>query len=228
VNGSSQTGVNFAIPSGASYGISGTISGGAGAAVTLSGPINSSTVADGSGNYAFTGLVNGSYTVTPSQSGASFTPASQPVTVNGADMPGIDFAGNSVPASSVSGSIIPAGAGITVNLTGPSNGSTVTDSAGNYSFGGLATGNYVLTPSQSGYSFTPESLNVTVAGGNLTGQDFTRQQSANGTLAIDAKVSHDNAAASATIATPPFATGAANELLLAFSQRITSLELTPR
>jgi|HubBroStandDraft_4_1064222.scaffolds.fasta_scaffold00167_6 hypothetical protein len=296
VNGANQTGVNFTVQSVASYGISGTISGGAGAAVTLSGSISTSTVADGNGNYAVTGLANGSYTVTPTKggytfspaaqtvsvnganvpgvnftataqtwtvsgtitpataditvtltgssggstttdgsgnysftgltngayvvtpslTGYTFTPASQNVTVNGANVTGINFAGSSVPTWSISGSITPAAAGIAVNLSGTSNGTTVTDSSGNYTFGGLANGTYVLTPSQSGYSFAPPALNVTVNGANVTGQNFTRQQTVNGVLAIDANISHDNAAASKAIGTPSFSTSAANELLLAF------------
>ena len=50
------------------YSLSGTISGpgGPGAMVSLSGASAATTRADGSGNYSFTGLANGSYTVAPS------------------------------------------------------------------------------------------------------------------------------------------------------------------
>ena len=75
------------------YSISGTISGtgGTGATVTLSGTANGTTTADGSGNYSFGGLGNGSYTITPSNSGVTFTPPSQTVTVNGASVSGVNF-----------------------------------------------------------------------------------------------------------------------------------------
>jgi len=59
--------------------------------VTLSGAASASTTADASGNYTFTGLANGGYTVTPSKAGFVFTPASQPVTVNSANVSGINF-----------------------------------------------------------------------------------------------------------------------------------------
>jgi hypothetical protein len=41
--------------------------------------------ADASGSYSFPGLANGSYTVTPTKSGFTFTPISQTVAINGAN-----------------------------------------------------------------------------------------------------------------------------------------------
>ncbi|MFI5109096.1 MAG: discoidin domain-containing protein, partial [Terriglobales bacterium] len=75
------------------YSIAGTIggAGGSGATVALSGTASASTTADASGNYSFSGLANGSYTVTPSLAGDIFSPASQPVTVSGANVPGVNF-----------------------------------------------------------------------------------------------------------------------------------------
>ena len=72
------------------YAISGTISGpgGAGATVSLTGASTATTTADGSGNYSFSGLSNGSYTITPTNSGYSFGPASQAVTISGASADG--------------------------------------------------------------------------------------------------------------------------------------------
>jgi len=87
INGANQTGVNFTA-SAVTFGISGSISNGAGATVSLSGAASATTTADASGNYSFTGLANGSYTVTPSKAGFTFTPASQAVTINGANQTG--------------------------------------------------------------------------------------------------------------------------------------------
>jgi N,N-dimethylformamidase beta subunit-like, C-terminal/Domain of unknown function (DUF4082)/Bacterial Ig-like domain (group 2)/Bacterial Ig domain len=72
-------------------GISGTISGsgGNGATVTLSG--GATVTANTSGGYTFTGVANGSYTVTPTKTGFTFTPANQPVTVNNANVTGVNF-----------------------------------------------------------------------------------------------------------------------------------------
>jgi fibronectin type 3 domain-containing protein len=43
------------------------------------------------GAYAFTGLPNGAYTVTPNAASFTFTPASQSVTLNGVNQTGINF-----------------------------------------------------------------------------------------------------------------------------------------
>jgi hypothetical protein len=74
--------------------ISGTISPaslGSGATVQLSGVATAITTADSSGNYSFSGLANGSYTVNPSKSGASFSPTKQRVTITGTTVTGINF-----------------------------------------------------------------------------------------------------------------------------------------
>jgi hypothetical protein len=214
VNGANVTGTNFTATA-STWSISGTVSPAlAGVTITLSGTSNGSATTDTSGSYSFTGLANGPYTLTPALNGYTFVPPSQDVTVNGANLTGVNFTWNQSQTWSISGTITPPTAGITVTLSGASNGSTSTDSSGNYLLSGMANGNYVLTPSQSGYSFAPASLNVTVNGANVTGQNFTRQ--ASGLLAIDAKVSGDGATRSTTVATPPFSINAPNELLLAF------------
>ncbi len=75
-----------------------------GAILTLSGATTSSKVADSAGNYSFTGLANGNYTVTPTLVGYSFTPASLAVTVNGANVSSISFVAtpNPLPTYSIS------------------------------------------------------------------------------------------------------------------------------
>jgi len=77
----------------ATYAISGTVTGSVGSGVTLSlsGAASSTTTTGASGSYSFGSLANGSYTVTPSRLGHSFSPASIAVSVNGADAGGKDF-----------------------------------------------------------------------------------------------------------------------------------------
>ncbi len=86
-------------PSG-SYTISGTItvngSGLSGATVTLSGDASATTTTNTSGYYEFTGVTNGSYTVTPSKSGYTFSPTSRNVNVNDASVTGQDFTASPV------------------------------------------------------------------------------------------------------------------------------------
>jgi hypothetical protein len=75
----------FGTTSGTTFGISGQVTllgaGFNGVTMTLSGSQSGSVVTSGSGNYSFTGLAaGGTYTVTPSLSGYSFTPPSQTFT----------------------------------------------------------------------------------------------------------------------------------------------------
>ena len=182
VNGASQTAVNFTATatSPQTWTISGTISpaaGGSGATVTLSGTAGASTTANSSGAYSFTGLANGSYTVTPSKSGYTFAPASSAVTVNGASQTAVNFTATATSPQTwtISGTISPAagGSGATVTLSGTASASTTVNSSGAYSFTGLANGSYTVTPSKSGYNFTPANSAVTVNGASRTAVNFT-------------------------------------------------------
>ena len=170
----------LAAPSGAqTWNLSGTIApaaGGSGATVTLSGSASATVTADSSGNYGFTALANGTYTVTPSKSGYTFTPPSQSVTINGANVSGTNFTANAVVTTwSLSGTISPAagGSGATVTLSGSASATVSADSSGNYSFAGLANGTYTVTPTKSGYTFTPPNQSATINGTNVSGINFT-------------------------------------------------------
>src|SRR5215472_15410856 len=76
---------------------------------------------------------------------------------------------------SISGTITPSkgGAGATVTLSGVTNTTTTANSSGAYTFTGLASGSYGVTPANTGYTFTPPSQNVTAGTANLTGVNFT-------------------------------------------------------
>jgi hypothetical protein len=98
VTGANLTGVNFSSVA-ATYSLSGTISGAGGnaATVTLTGAGTATTTADASGNYAFPGLTNGTYTVTPTNTGFTFIPANRTKTVNGANVTGVNFSAPGAP-----------------------------------------------------------------------------------------------------------------------------------
>ena len=68
-----------------------SISGSAGTASATVSTGSASATSDASGNYAITGLANGTYTVTPAKSGCTFSPASLSVTVSGANVTGQNF-----------------------------------------------------------------------------------------------------------------------------------------
>ena len=46
-------------------------------------------------------------------------------------------------------------AGVTVTLSGASTGTATTDASGNYTLSGLANGSYTISPSLTGYTFSP-------------------------------------------------------------------------
>jgi hypothetical protein len=81
------------------YSISGRVtlsgSGLSGVTINLTGSTSASTTTDSNGNYTFTGIQNGSYTITPSKSGYTFNPSSMPVTVSNNDVTVQDFVATS-------------------------------------------------------------------------------------------------------------------------------------
>jgi len=178
VNGSSAPSQDFTATAVVStFKISGTMLGGAraGVTITLSGTPDRTAVTDASGNYAFTGVANGTYTLTPSLAGFTFSPVDRTVLVSGADLTGRDFtafavAGTHRISGTVSGAVT---AGVTITLSGTPARTTTTDAAGAWSFAGIADGSYTVTPGKGGYSFSPASRSVTVGGADVTAQDFT-------------------------------------------------------
>ncbi len=81
---------------------------------------------------------------------------------------------------SISGTITASG-GAGINGVSVSNGSAsaTTNASGAYTLSGVANGTYTLTPSLSGYTFSPANRSVTVSSANVTGQDFTGTPPAN-------------------------------------------------
>ena len=192
--------------SGTTYSVSGTLSpasGGSGATVTLSGAASATTTADTSGAYTFSGLANGTYAVTPSRTGYTFSPASQSATVNGANVTGVDFTASvqSSQTFSISGTISPTagGSGATVTLSGVTTATTTASSAGAYSFTGLANGTYAVTPSHTGYTFSPTSRTATVNGTNVTGVNFTASVQVGQTFSISGTITPATGGSGATV-----------------------------
>ena len=222
INGASVPNVNFSTAA-PSFTVSGSItpaSIGSGSTVTLTqgGSTISTATADASGNYSFSNVVNGSYTVTPTKSGTAFSPTSQAATVNGAPVSGVNFTA-ATQTWTVSGSITPAangtGAVVTLKQGSTTTATATADGTGAFTFTGIINGAYTITPSKNGFSFSPASQGATVNGANVTGVNFTAQTAGTG-LAIDATTFKDNNSASSTITTAAFSTTASNELLLAF------------
>lgn len=241
------------------HSISGNV-GIASAQLTLTGAKSESVTSNSEGRYWFANLKSGSYVVTPSLTGYTFSPRSQKVTLTDSNMRAINFSATAVPkvtslqvkpgsftlptagkseqlqveatysndsttnvtqnatytsnntgvatvsqtglvtalgngaativvsydnlssnvsvtvaiptaTYSISGSVGLSSA--TVALTGTSSASVTASSTGAYAFSGLGAGSYTITPSLSGYDFTPESRSATITDANVTGVNFT-------------------------------------------------------
>jgi hypothetical protein len=159
------------------YSISGTVSGAISkyVIITLSGANTGSVLTDASGNYTISGLVNGSYTVTPSLAGYTFSPANSAITINSANSTANNFVSAVAPVTySISGTV--SGAvlqGVTINLTGLATANTTTNAGGNYTISGLVNGSYTVTPSLTGYKFSPANSAITINTANSTANNFT-------------------------------------------------------
>jgi inhibitor of cysteine peptidase len=176
IQDASQTNVNFTAVRG--FSISGQVklnsSGLAGVTVVLSGTTSVTTLTDSQGNYTFSDVVPGTYTVTPSKQGYGFSPPSQTVTITEGNMSGVNF--TAVAGYSISGQITWQGSGlsgVTMTLSGGASKVTETTTDGRYVFTGLQNGSYVVTSAKAGYQFSPSSQAVTIADLNRDGVDFT-------------------------------------------------------
>jgi len=93
-------------PTTSTYTVSGMVTGTYSATLTMG---NSTASIDSSGTYSFANVANGTYTITPSSSGYTFSPTSASVTVNGANVSGINF--------TATASTPPPGHSVTLNWT---------------------------------------------------------------------------------------------------------------
>jgi len=165
----------------AAYAISGTVGGDAAGdvTVTLSGDGNDTATTDSSGNYSFT-VSAGTYAVTPTLYGYSFTEASESVTVSSADVDGVDFTSVELPTYILSGTVsgdVAEGVTIALSVTGAPSGTT--DATGYYSLE-VVDGTYTVIPTLSGYTFNPTTRTVTINGAAYPGVDFTDTESSVG------------------------------------------------
>jgi len=152
--------------------------GGAGLAnvsVSVSGAAIATTTTNGNGDFTFTNLPAGNYVVTPAtSSGYSFTPTSRNFTVTNANITGQNFTGTATGVrlhgrvATSAGIAIP---NVSVSRTGSAT-PVLTNGAGYYVFNGVTPGTYTVTPSLTGYTFTPASKSITVAGSDVVNQNF--------------------------------------------------------
>jgi hypothetical protein len=123
-----------------------------------------SATSDASNNYSLAGLAAGTYTVTPTKSGCTFSPSSSSVTITSANVTGVNFTAScTAPTFSISGNAGTTGATITAGSL-----SATSDASSNYAMSPFAAGTYTVTPSKSGCTFSPASSSVTITSANVT------------------------------------------------------------
>ena len=160
------------------YSISGQVVDGDGngvAGVTISDGTRTATT-DANGDYTLSNVPAGSYTLTPSRAGCTFTPVSSAVTVP-PDATAQNFTASCTtpppPTYSISGQVVDGdGNGVAGVTISDGTRSATTDANGDYTLSNVPAGSYTLTPSRSGYSFNPPVRTISV-NANVTGQDFT-------------------------------------------------------
>lgn len=173
VVGPNLTGIDFQGTAN-TYGIQGrVIQGGSGLpGVTLN--AGSQTMTTGpDGSFAFTGLLAGTYSLTPTLTEHTFTPATRSVTV-GPSQSSIDFV-SAVRTYTVRGNVAAGTSGISGVTVSAGGSSTLTDAGGDYLLTGLPAGTYELVANKTPYTFTPAFRTVTV-GPDRTGINFTGQR----------------------------------------------------
>ncbi|HEY2975682.1 MAG TPA: carboxypeptidase regulatory-like domain-containing protein [Pyrinomonadaceae bacterium] len=129
--------------------------------VTLSGSRSMTATTGANGEYLFKDLpAGGNYTVTPRKPSYAFSPATSTLNDLDADQ-SQDFAGTFV-TYTIAGILVGANnnplPGATITLSGSESRTTTTNGVGEFSFSGIPSeGNYTVTPTLIGYSFTPSS-----------------------------------------------------------------------
>ena len=175
VDGAAVAGQDFTA-AGVPYAVGGTVSGEVKEGVVLKLVGNGKTreaTTDASGAYSVPDATKGTYTLTPTLAGYTFTPATRTVTVDVAAVAGQNFTANAVPYA-VSGTV--GGQtkdGVVIKLAG--NGKLLqatTGANGAYSIANVTRGTYTLTPSFAGLTFVPASRTVIVTGAAVTNIDF--------------------------------------------------------
>jgi len=179
---SNQVNQNFAgTPVSVTYSISGTVRVGGstpleGVTVTLTGAASGTYVTGADGTYTFANLPGGTYTVAPSRAGYVFTPANRSYSPLSSNQTMQDFSATAQ-TYTISGYVRDAQnsgiSGVTVTLSGAASAEVVTGADGSYSFSGLTVGDYQVTPSRTGWAFSPPSRSYSPLAANQTNQNFT-------------------------------------------------------
>ncbi len=158
-----------------SHSISGVVTGASGGVpgvtMTLSGAASAVATTDTGGNFSFSGLANGSYTIAPSKTNYTFTPAQSTESVSDADITGVNFT-----VATVSGVSLYDGT-YTGTWTKTCPACSITSSTGTFSAivseGAFTDVQFTLTSGDSGIKFDSGSVSTT---GAITGYGASPSQ----------------------------------------------------
>ncbi|MDB5033626.1 MAG: serine/threonine kinase [Chlorobi bacterium] len=132
-------------------------------------------ITDVNGNYKFTDLPSGRYTIRPTESDLEFTPDTLEVTLNGYNVKDQDFIAYKRGSRlfSVSGKITGDGIDVSDIIVTDGIHFDTTDKLGYYGFSGLPKGMYTIKLKRSDLKFTPDSIPASIVDRELTNRDFT-------------------------------------------------------
>jgi len=158
------------------------------------GVATNTTIASPDGSFCFATMPNGTYTITPSLTGFTFSPPNLTLQVLNVDAIINNYFTNA-PVHTTTFSIYTSvqGAavnGVTMNLTGMSTQTLTVPTSGANIFSNLPNGYYVVTPSMPGYLFAPPSMTALVNnwGVNYSQQPFTSARIGTGSHTISGQV----------------------------------------
>ncbi len=131
-----------------------------GAIVELSGP-ESKITTTGNGQFRFTDVRQGQYSVSVTLAGYTVTPQTQTITVGMQDVSGVQFTAKALP--SISGVVWDDKkktlcSGLMVKLSGDATRSVITDADGRYEFTGLNSGTYTVSMPLTLYHVAPQQF----------------------------------------------------------------------
>ena len=170
-----------------------------GVTVKLIGISDSETLTDGSGQYAFTGLRAGNYTVEISgfdEDDVAFGSTASTASVAVGESKVVTFEGTYLRTAAITGQVTVAGnplADVTVSMQGRGEERTATtNGAGQFTFSDLRSGDYsvgITNPNADKYSFEVTSQTVTVAHGETASVPFAgillRTAAISGTVTVE-------------------------------------------
>ena len=159
------------------YTVFGNVVNGAGSTVEITGNGVSKTASvSATGGYVIENVPNGEFSIQPrAQQGCTFLPRSVSVRVANAEA----TAPSMTRLNTISGNIVN-GAGATVVIVGPNNltSTAIADANGNYLFGDLPSGEYIVEPQHDSFNYVPGVVRVVIANAGATAETMTRSPQA--------------------------------------------------